>query len=389
MDVFNRLYIVSDATITEKTGTTKRFLSKWIPGDFIAGSAGPPIVITTEAVEEDAVADNQDESTIVSIEKSEATGPEMKGKMNGKEKGVEKMRKKVAIINENFTDNPMYPFLVSEAATFSVCVYQQDLRWNLGRLGEDSAAVSVETFSSRGARLQSCMHYSTAIGFMIMRLNGLKHRVTEFKLKKIVSKSQGLQFSNIVSGTVRLRPGRYAVVPYTHTPLDRSMEYMLHFNFNSKHIEFEVDDVIAQRLVDDLPSDDEDEIDDNDLIHLHPESEEISLMSYERLEDDRDDEDGDDDNDGFNSEEKGGYGDSMRAREVKLIPPPAVVLFDPAEYYEETEELGVVSIFHEVGDLMKYLATLKAEVMNLKNKIRPTNLNVNAQDEQSVDKYKI
>lgn len=377
MDVFNRLYIVSDATI-EKTGTTRRFLSKWIPGDFIAGSAGPPIIITTEAVED--AADDQDESTIVSIERSEATGRDTKGKGNGNGKGAEKTRK-VAIINENFTDNPMYPFLVSDATSFSVCIYQQDLRWNLGRLGEDSSAVSVETFSSRGARLKSCMQYPTAIGFMIMRLNGLKHRVTEFKLKKIVSKSQGLQFSNIVSGTVRLRPGRYAVVPYTHVPLDRSMEYMLHFNFNSKHIEFEVEDVIAQRLVDDLPSDDEDEIDDNDLIHLHPESEEISLMSYERLEEE------DDDDDGFNSEEKGDRGDSTRAREVKLIPPPAVVLFDPAEYYEETEELGVVSIFHEVGDLMKYLATLKAEVMNLKNKIRPTHVNV--QDENSVDKYKI
>jgi hypothetical protein len=372
VDVFNRLYIVNDATI-EKTGTTRRFLSKWIPGDFIAGSAGPPIIITTEVVED--AAEDQDESTIVSIDKSEITGPERKGKV------VEKTRK-VAVINDNFTDNPMYPFLVSDTTTFSICIYQQDRRWNVGRLGEDSSAVSVETFSTRGARLQSCMQYPTAIGFMVLQLNGLKHRVTEFKLKKIVSKSQGLQFSNAVSGTVRLRPGRYAVVPYTHAPLDRAMEYLLHFNFNSKHIEFEVEDVIAQRLMDDLPSDDEDEIDDNDLIHLHPESEEISIMSYERIEEDDDFDDGD-----LNSEEKGDRGDSTRAREVKLIPPPAVVLFDREEYYEETEELGVVSIFHEVGDLMKYLTTLKAEVMNLKNKIRPSNVHVN--DDQSVDKYKI
>lgn len=358
-------------TFDIKTGATKRFVSRWIPGDFIAGSAGPPIVISTETIEEEN--DERDESTIVSAESTEIE------KKKPKEKKVvakEKTRK-VAVINENFAENPMYPFLVSNTTVFSVALYQQDLRWNVGRLGEDSAAVLVETYSTRGSRLKTCMQYPIAIGFVVLKLNGLKHRVTEFKLKKVVAKSQGLQFSNVVSATVRLRPGRYAVVPYTHVPLDRSMDYILHFNFNGKHIEFEIEDVIAQRLMDDAPSDDEDDINDNDLIRLNPETEEVSLMSYERVEDDEDSGDG---------ETGGEFGDSMRAREVTLIPPPSIIIFDPAEYYEETEELGVVSIFHEVGDLMKYLKALKSEVHSLQSAIKISNSS--ATDEfKSNDKY--
>jgi len=60
----------------------------------------------------------------------------------------------------------------------------------------------------------------------------------------------------------------------------------------------------------------------------------------------------------------------MKAREVRLVAPPSIALTDPAEYLEDTEELGIVSIFHEVGDIMKYLRTLKSEVRKLHSTIQ-------------------
>jgi len=373
VEVFNRVYIVTDLTF-EKTGAVRRFASKWMPGDYIAGAAGPPIVITTttEEATENAV-DDQDESTIVSLDKDKQQDVKDAMSVKPKEKGV----RKVALINEAFTDNPMYPFSVSENTVIAVSLYQQDLRWSVGRLGDDSRQVSVQSFASRGERHQACMRYPIAIGFVVLKLNGLKHRVTDFKLKKVVSKSQGLQFSNINSAAVRLRPGRYAIVPYTHIPLDRAMEYVLHFNYLVNHVEFEVEDVVAQRLMDDAPSDDEDdEVDDNDLLRVNAETEEVSVMTYEKLTESYNE----DNYEGDETMTEAEGGDSMKAREVRLIAPPSIILTDPAEYLEDTEELGIVSIFHEVGDIMKYLSKLKGEVRKLHSTIQ--NVTKSVMDEE-------
>lgn len=54
------------------------------------------------------------------------------------------------------------------------------------------------------------------------------------------------------------------------------------------------------------------------------------------------------------------------------MPPPSITLTDPAEYSEDTEELGIVSIFSEVGDVMKYLRTLKGEVRKLHSAMQST-----------------
>ena len=107
--------------------------------------------------------------------------------------------------------------------------------------------------------------------------------MTEFKLKKIVGTSQGVQFSHLNCAAFDLQPGRYAIVPYTHTALDAAMEYMLHVNYTTNHVEFEVEDVLAQRLTDDNVSDDEDEIDDNDLIQYDEDKDHISILSYEKV----------------------------------------------------------------------------------------------------------
>lgn len=359
------MIVVTDLTF-ELSGGVKRYISKWIPGDYIAGAPGPPIVMVTETADDAGSIGGsggggggveQDESTIASLEKLQ----DLRDK-GEKERGQAKERKRrMAVINEAFTDNPMYPFSISEPTVIGVALYQSDRRWTVGRFGEDSQDVRVSSFLTRADRHTACMQYPVAIGFLLVKLNGLKNRVTEFKLKKIVAKSQGMQFSNVNSATIRLRPGRYAIVPYTHVPLDRSMDYILHFNAQMNHIEFEVEDVIAQRLIDDAPSDEEeDEVDDNDLIHYNAETEEMSIMSYEKYqEEDEEDTSALADNSNL----------SMKAREVRLVAPPSLVTVQTGEYYEDMEELGIVTVFHEVGEIMKYLRNLKGEVHKLRKAI--------------------
>jgi hypothetical protein len=95
-------------------------------------------------------------------------------------------------------------------------------------------------FATRQARLSHCMEYVSAIGFLIVRyrtivnifsdrfalslrlcffgkcrLFGLKIRLTDFKLKKVIYKSDHIENSNLVSCSVELRPGRYAIIPFT------------------------------------------------------------------------------------------------------------------------------------------------------------------------------
>lgn len=146
------------------------------------------------------------------------------------------MIERYAMMNDNFTDNPMYPFSVIEPTALGVSLYQKDRRWNMGRLGDNPRDVLTKQFSSRGERLRACLEYPTGLAFLVVKLSGLKHRVTEFKLKKIVDSSENVVFSNVSNNLVYLFPGRYAIIPYTHTRLSRSMEYVLHFNYLSHQV---------------------------------------------------------------------------------------------------------------------------------------------------------
>mmetsp|Transcript_32355 Transcript_32355/g.54541 ORF Transcript_32355/g.54541 Transcript_32355/m.54541 type:complete len:832 (+) Transcript_32355:47-2542(+) len=384
VDVFNRVYICTDYSF-EKHGETKRFVSRWVPGDFIAGSGGPPIMIATQTAAPAESAEGDAKAAAAGEDSRPETAETGASSANGGERekqpleGEPEVIDRYPYINENFTDNPMYPFSVSEPTTIGVTLFQRDLRWNIGRLGDDSLQVVTKSFVQRRDRLQACMEYSEAIGFLVVRLSGLKMRLTEFRLKKIVNTSDVVGFSNTASNAIPLIPGRYAVIPYTHRPLSRAQEYILHFNYMSSQVEFEIEDVIEQRLVDDAPSDqDEDEDlqpDDNDLLKLHEDDDEVSIMSFERVRVH------DEDDDGFDMEEEDSVGEdvddlssaAMRIRAAKLQPrkpPPRKLLYKPWEYVEDTEELGVQQVFGEVGDIMKYVKTLRGEVRKLHSTIR-------------------
>ncbi|RYH23189.1 hypothetical protein EON65_18140 [archaeon] len=384
VNIFNYIYIVHDISF-EKRALCKRFTSQWLPGDYLVGSGGPPVVVFKEPIEEDE--DERPPSPSASIDNPSIDKP--------KEKVVK--YKKVAQINDNFTDNPMYPFTITEPTRMYITLYQPDKRWNAqGRLGSNPRGVQSNMFLSRKQRLETVMQYEHGIAFVICRLSGLKMRITEFKLKKMIYTSQLLVFANAVNQVIDIFPGRYVIIPYTHSVLDRALDYAIHIQYYSNHVDFEVEDVIAQRLEDkDVSMADENannEPEDNELLVVHPDkykipsagSEErkgnqgdgdggddgddvVSVMSYEPVSNVQQAEDMDKDDDGEEDNE------DPNEMTTKLLPPPRVYRHPRFEFADDIEEVGVGSLFSEVGSMMTYVRTLKQEVDRLNGTMRSLN----------------
>tara|TARA_B110000090_G_C13307655_1_gene418303 strand:- start:474 stop:1196 length:723 start_codon:yes stop_codon:yes gene_type:complete len=187
---------------------------------------------------------------------------------------------------------------------------------------------------------------SSGIGFVIVRLFGLKMRCTEFKLRKIVASSDYLCFTNAANCSARLLPGRYAVIPYTNMVVEEPTDYILHFHFSQGAVELEVNDVIEQRLKDDIISDDESDNDEE----YDDDSDEDAKLTPEDL-DARD--------------EQRIIDRQLKKFHTLAIKPPLPWTPNMWEYSEDTEELGVVSIFDEVGDLARYTNSLRTEIKKL------------------------
>ena len=181
----------------------------------------------------------------------------------------------------------------------------------------------------------------------------MKMRCTEFKLRKMIGCSDYLAYSNTTSCSLHLRPGRYAVIPYTNIPVQEHTDYILHFHYKTGAVEFEVEDVIKQQLSDDVASDD-----DSDEEEYAEDEEEENMTDEEIEERDR--------RRALALQKK-----KFNALEVK---PPLPYRPPTWEYQESTEELGVVSIFDEVGDLSKYLNTFRQELRQLERTIEEFSL---------------
>jgi hypothetical protein len=243
------------------------------------------------------------------------------------------------MINDDFTDNPMYPFSVTEPTTLVISMFQEDRRWSVGRLGDEPRDITSSSFSTRARRLAACMRYPDAIGFAVMKLNGMKFRITEFKLKKISGGSDKIDFSNVASTAIIFpRPGRFAIVPFTSQKLTQAKDYILNCTFGDGCIEFEVNDVITERLMDQVVSDDDEEDDDDEL-------------------DEEDDDELPDEQEIFKA---------LKPSKYDKVPPPKIYLRSPWEYSESTEERGIVSVYDEVGDLCKYMDTIRNEIRNIR-----------------------
>ena len=103
------------------------------------------------------------------------------------------------------------------------------------------------------------MKYDLCIGFLIVKLSGGKKRLTVFDSRKIRGGSDYNCFMNVAGTAIDLKPGRYAAIPYTHTKLSESLEYVLCFSYNKAIVECELTDIIAERPIDMIESDEENE----------------------------------------------------------------------------------------------------------------------------------
>ncbi len=444
----------SDHVEKVKPVETKRFYSKWLPGDYLNGSGGPPLVLgdfnadekkrakkeaddieldanlakslksmddamnfADPASNDEAIAAAKRLNLEENINVCQREGEEVPEATEGKreEEDVPEVQEgagfkvfdppedddededkdkkadggssaedisskggenifgpygKTIEVNEDFTDNPMYPFSVNEPSTVCITLYQPDRRWSVGRLGEEPRDITSSEFASRGERLGACMRYGdSGIGFVVVRLFGLKMRCTEFKLRKMVATSDYLCFTNAANCSAKLLPGRYAVIPYTNKVVDDPTDYILHFHYSKGAVELEVTDVIEQRLKDDIISDDdsdgEEEYDDD--------SDEDAKMTPEEL-DARD--------------EQRVIGRQLKKFVSLDIKPPLPWTPQMWEYSEDTEELGVVSIFDEVGDLARYTSSLRTEIKKLQHTVDTLKLYNQAAPKEVDDKKK-
>lgn len=413
VDIFTRVYVVNDLSF-EKKYSSKRFVSKWLPGDYLVGSGGPPVVIERHELphEEEEEADeefpqqslNEPSFQTNSMISSESQLPTQKSPpiLSSKIPKEPKPPRyhKVAFLSETFTDNPMFPFTVAEPARVVISLYQLDQRWNVGRLGDDVTSVPVHRFMPRQNRLESVMQYSVGIAFLVVRLSGMKVRVTDFKLRKIGYTSKKLVFANANNVYLDLFPGRYAVIPYTHCILDRAMDYALHFQYIGNQVEFEIEDPILQRLQDRAASDDgiddENEPDDNDLLQVaNEETDDVSVLSYDRAvlqEEDMEEvhvdnigvvkpsdlkqsaiKDGlpnGDENSLTSSQQQKSAGRPDGTQHIKLVPLPRITQVPAWEYRENVDDLAMMHMYGEVGNMMKYLRSLRGEIRKLNGTIR-------------------
>lgn len=234
-------------------------------------------------------------------------------------------------INEDFTDNPMYPFSVTEPTQICITLYQPDRRWSVGRLGEDPRNIVANEFASRSERLASCMRYNQSIGFLVVRMFGLKVRVTDFKLRKIRGGSDDICYSNIASACVVLRPGRYAIIPFTDQVVGSAQDYVLYCNFNANQVEFEFNDLLVEKPMDNDISDDE-------------------SGDEEEEEDEDDDEDKSPDAVAAREEAR----ELKRRTRLKAkfdaleYKPPELAVVPDWEFVEDSENMATISVFDEV-----------------------------------------
>jgi hypothetical protein len=190
------------------------------------------------------------------------------------------------------------------------------------------------------------MEYPNAIGFVILKLSGLKMRVTTFKKKKIAGTSYGICHSNLVTNLFRLLPGRYAIVPFTHEMLQFSTEYTLFAQYKKGSVEFEVNDLLKERPIDTVISDDEEE----------------------------------------EAVEGSGMDKNGKVVAVELFGIPEEAPDEPWIWKEDFEEQGILSIYEQVGDLAKQMRLLRTQIKIMDHDVMEMRLRAEEGGKKALDK---
>jgi hypothetical protein len=314
ISVFNRVFIIEDLSTREKM-TSKRFLSKWVIGDFIGGSGGPPRDLASQLTSGAATGMELLTAEDVANYYANLTSQAQESESDSDEDDEKN--------TDPFTDNPMYPFSLTEPTRVSITLFQADRRWSTARMDSDPLTMCVSDFATRGGRSRACMEYPYAIGFVLLKLYGLKMRVTTFRPRKLVGSSIGIVHLNCASNVFDLLPGRYAIVPFTHVILPRSIEYAVLVHYKSGILDFEVEDLLKERPVDETVSDDE-----------------LDAQSAPQ---------------------------STTAKAGVVLPTEAPL--EKWNWLEDVEELSIMTVYEQVGDLARSLKLAKNEISTMKSQI--------------------
>lgn len=208
----------------------------------------------------------------------------------------------------------------------------------MSRIGSDVTnpmTISSASYSSLDDRINACMTYPRAIGFAVVKLSGLKVRVTTFSMKRIIANSEYIQFSNSVSNLIRLPPGRYAIVPFTDIIISNQvLDYCLVIQSKEGSIEYEINDIIKERPIDEMPSDDEDNNNNtNDTKQM-----EKQLIYH-------------------------GTGASSGMGKCPLL-----LLTERWEWEEQIEEIANIAVYEQINDLAYILRHLKRDINDMKKR---------------------
>jgi hypothetical protein len=192
--------------------------------------------------------------------------------------------------------------------------------------------ISSASYSSLDDRINACMTYPRAIGFAVLKLSGLKVRVTSFSMKRILANSEYIQFSNSASNLIHLPPGRYAIVPFTDIIVNNQvLDYCLVIQCKEGAVEYEINDIVKERPIDEMPSDDEEEGGTGG-------SNQILERQQQQL--------------------TGGAGSRMGKC-------PLLLLTERWEWEEQIEEIANIAIYEQINDLAFLLRHLKKDIKDM------------------------
>ena len=146
---------------------------------------------------------------------------------------------------KSFASNPQYTFKVIQGMTdISINLSQKDNRWQ-----EPVSTIPIAYHPKKDA-----------IGFFIMKLDGIKKRIATYSTMKCVGRTPNWSPSRFVGTFVTLPVGRYSIIPCTYVPLDVPSDFLLEIQSN-KEIQIEQPDGYPAALDEEATSNDDGEKD--------------------------------------------------------------------------------------------------------------------------------
>ena len=180
-----------------------------------------------------------------------------------------------------------------------------------------------------------------------------KRLLNEFTIQNIAGKSDYIEFSNLSSGAIDLKPGRYAIVPFTHDAINKSCHIIVNFHYLDGQIEVEgaENNDNNQRHASLMGGTGNGKTDDEE-ININ------KLMSQ---------------NEKFITNVEKEINEQLKVEAKKkleydsLITPPMLIKYEDWEYGQDIDEISILTMYQEIGSIAKYVTQMKSDVNNMKN----------------------